>query len=48
MVEEERLVKQEFESRLQLRWLTAFYDLSSVIKISEETAGDVIDDYMEN
>lgn len=46
MVEEERLIAQEFESRLQLRWLPAFYDLSSVIKIAEETAGDIIDDYM--
>ncbi|EJS03416.1 DUF5677 domain-containing protein [Bacillus mycoides] len=48
MVEEERLIHQEFESRLQLRWLDAFYDLASVIKISEETAMDIIDEYMEN
>ncbi|WP_254704096.1 MULTISPECIES: DUF5677 domain-containing protein [Bacillus] len=47
MVEEERLIHQEFESRLQLRWLNAFYDLASVIKISEETAMDIIDEYME-
>ena len=28
MVEEDRLLTQEFESRLQQRWLTAFYNLS--------------------
>lgn len=48
MVEEERLLHQEFESRLQLKWLDAFYDLASVIKISEETAMEIIDEYMEN
>lgn len=47
MVEEDRLLTQEFESRLQQRWLTAFYNLSSVIKLSEETAMDIIDEYME-
>lgn len=47
MVEEERLAKQEFESLLKLRWLPAFYNLSSVIKIAEETSRDVMDDYME-
>lgn len=47
MVEEERLMTQEFESRLQLTWLPAFYSISSVIKIAEETAGEVIDNYME-
>lgn len=47
MVEEERLIRQEFESRLQLRWLSAFYDLASVIKIAEETAMDIIDEYKE-
>ncbi|ARK30088.1 DUF5677 domain-containing protein [Halalkalibacter krulwichiae] len=48
MVEEERLIRQEFESRLQLRWLNAFYDLAAVIKISEESAMEIIDDYLEN
>lgn len=47
MVEEDRLLTQEFESRLQQRWLNAFYNLSSVIKLSEETAMDIIDEYME-
>lgn len=47
MVEEERLMNQEFESRLQLTWLPAFYSISSVIKIAEETAGELIDYYME-
>ncbi|MGR6019377.1 hypothetical protein ACT7CU_16670 [Bacillus paranthracis] len=27
MVEEERLIHQEFESRLQLRWLDAFFTI---------------------
>lgn len=47
MIEEDRLLTQEFESRLQKRWLTAFYNLSSVIKLSEETAMDIIDEYIE-
>src|SRR5699024_116474 len=48
IVEEDRLITQEFESRLQLRWSSAFYDLTSIIKIAEETAADIIDDYMAN
>lgn len=48
MIIENQLIQNEFESRLQLRWLNAFYDLMSIIKIAEETATDIIDDYMEN
>ncbi|MED1059715.1 DUF5677 domain-containing protein [Bacillus mycoides] len=47
MVEEERLIRQEFESQLQLRWLDALYDLASVIKLAEEYAMAIIDEYTE-
>ncbi|WP_257009736.1 DUF5677 domain-containing protein [Evansella halocellulosilytica] len=48
MVEEERLVHQEFKSRLQLQWLNPMHNLASLIKIAEETGIDIIDDYLES
>lgn len=46
-VEEERLIIQEFESRLQHRWLEPFYYLSITIKLVEEVGTDIIDEYIE-
>lgn len=36
MYEEHRIEQLEFEARLQMKWLNAFYGLKSVITISEE------------
>ncbi|MFC0616182.1 DUF5677 domain-containing protein [Enterococcus faecalis] len=47
MYEEHRLEQQEFESRLQMRWLDAFYGLKSVITISEEIGIGLIDEFLE-
>lgn len=47
MYEEHRLEELEFESRLQMRWLNAFYGLKSVITISEEISMGIIDEYLE-
>ena len=47
MYEEHRLEQQEFESRLQMRWLDAFYGLKSVITISEEIGMGLIDEFLE-
>lgn len=48
MYEEHRLEELEFESRLQMRWLNAFYGLKSVITIAEELSMGVIDEYLKN
>lgn len=48
MYEEHRLEELEFESRLQMRWLNAFYGLKSVIIISEEISMGIIDEYLED
>lgn len=47
MYEEHRLEQQEFEARLQMRWLDAFYGLKSVITISEEIGMGVINEFLE-
>ncbi|MBE6173206.1 MAG: hypothetical protein E7153_10250 [Enterococcus faecium] len=48
MYEEHRLEQQEFEARLQMKWLDAFYGLKSVITISEEIGTGLIDEFLEN
>lgn len=48
MYEEHRLEQLEFEARLQMRWLNAFYGLKSVITISEEIGMGLIDEYLED
>lgn len=48
MYEEHRLEQLEFEARLQMKWLNAFYGLKSVITISEEIGMGVIDEYLED
>lgn len=47
MYEEHRLEQTEFESRLQMRWLDAFYGLKSVITICEEIGMSLIDEFLE-
>lgn len=48
MYEEHRLGQLEFEARLQMQWLNAFYGLKSVITISEEIGMGLIDEYLED
>lgn len=48
MYEEHRLEQLEFEARLQMKWLNAFYGLKSVITISEEIGMGLIDEYLED
>ncbi|MFD1039326.1 DUF5677 domain-containing protein [Virgibacillus byunsanensis] len=47
MIEDNRLLELEFESRLQRRWMEAFHNLYAIIQIAEETGMDIIDDYLE-
>lgn len=47
MVEEERLTINEFEARLQQRWLEPLHYLSSIIKIVEEVGVEIIEDYID-
>lgn len=47
MVEEERLFSNEFEARLQRRWLEPLYYLSAIVKIAEEIGVEIIDEYID-
>lgn len=47
MYEENRLMMQEFESRLQMRWLDAFYIAQLFITISIENTVELINEFFE-
>ncbi|RLK62628.1 hypothetical protein D3H64_08730 [Atopobacter sp. AH10] len=46
MYEENRLIMQEFESRLQFRWLDAFYITQLYITISVETTRELMEEIL--
>lgn len=48
MYEENRLMMQEFESRLQLRWLDAFYIIQLFLTISTESSIELMDELYSN